>query len=209
MPALQDYSLRMEICKRICYNKYNRETPSDDGRGERFIRIIIYRGENNMNDVWERIYKAYVFSFPLMIMDATMRVSTNTEEPDSSGKAPANRWMHAKELANASFRQVVTPNVDTIYSQIFIDLRKDALVLHKPAVSRYVMLQIMDAWSDTVAVLGTGGDTDDEKTYLLTAPGFLSNATENSLPSEGKVSPAIFSRSCMHQGIPLPIVCLY
>lgn len=125
-----------------------------------------------MNDVWERIYKAYVFSFPLMIMDATMRVSTNTEEPDSSGKAPANRWMHAKELANASFRQVVTPNVDTIYSQIFIDLRKDALVLHKPAVSRYVMLQIMDAWSDTVAFLGTGGDTDDEKTYLLTGPGF-------------------------------------
>ena len=125
-----------------------------------------------MNEVWEKIYKAYVFSLPLMIMDATMRVSTNSEEPDGSGKAPANRWMHAKELANASFRQVVTPNVDTIYSQIFIDLSKEALVLHKPSVSRYVMLQIMDAWSDTVAVLGTGGDTDDERTYLLTGPGF-------------------------------------
>lgn len=125
-----------------------------------------------MNEVWEKVYKAYIFSFPLMIMDATMRVSTNTSEPGSPGKAPANRWMHAKELANASFRQVVTPNVDTIYSQIFIDLSKDALVLHKPAVSRYVMFQIMDAWSDTVAVLGTGGDTDDECTYLLTGPDF-------------------------------------
>ena len=125
-----------------------------------------------MNEVWEKIYKAYIFSFPLMVMDATMRVSTNTVEPGAPGKAPANRWMHAKELACASFRQVVTPNVDTIYSQIFIDLSKDALVLHKPAVSRYVMFQIMDAWSNTVAILGTGGDTDDEHTYLLTGPNF-------------------------------------
>ncbi len=125
-----------------------------------------------MNELWEKVYKAYIFSFPLMIMDAIMRVSTNTEEPGGPGKAPANRWMHAKELATASFRQVVTPNVDTIYSQIFIDLSKDALVLHKPAVSRYVMFQIMDAWSDTISVLGTGGDTDDERTYLLTGPSF-------------------------------------
>lgn len=86
-----------------------------------------------------------------------MRVSTKTAEPDDSGKAPANRWMHAKHLAAASFRQVVTPNVDTLYSQIFIDLSQDALVLRKPAVSRYVMFQIMNAWSDTVAILGTGG----------------------------------------------------
>ena len=75
-----------------------------------------------MNEVWEKVYKAYTFSFPLMIMDATVRVSTNTVEPGDTGKAPANRWMHAKELASAAFRQVVTPNVDTIYSQIFIDL---------------------------------------------------------------------------------------
>ena len=58
------------------------------------------------------------------------------------------------------------------FSQIFIDLSQDALVLRKPAVSRYVMFQIMNAWSDTVAILGTGGDTDDEQTYLLTGPNY-------------------------------------
>lgn len=125
-----------------------------------------------MNEIWKKVYKAYIFSFPLLMMDATMRVSTNTAEPDDSGKAPANRWKHAKHLAAASFRQVVTPNVDTLYSQIFIDLSQDALVLRKPAVSRYVMFQIMNAWSDTVAILGTGGDTDDEQTYLLTGPNY-------------------------------------
>ena len=125
-----------------------------------------------MNEIWEKVKQAYIYSFPLMLMDATMSVSTQRAETNDPDKTAANRWMHAKELANASFRQVVTPNVDTLYSQIFLDLSQDALVLHKPAVSRYVMFQIMDAWSDTVAVLGTGGDTDDERTYLLTGPGY-------------------------------------
>lgn len=80
-------------------------------------KLLLDTGEDYMNEIWEKVYKAYIFSFPLMMMDATMRVSTNTAEPDDSGKAPANRWMHAKHLASASFRQVVTPNVDTLYSQ--------------------------------------------------------------------------------------------
>ena len=28
----------------------------------------------------------------------------------------------------------------------------------------------MDAWSNTVAILGTGGDTEKERTYILTGP---------------------------------------
>ena len=99
-----------------------------------------------MENVWELVEKAYIFSFPLMIMDTTMKVSTNTVEVQEMGRAPANRWMHAKKLATSKFRQVVTPNVDTLYSQLFMDLTEDAVVLHKPAVDRYVMFQVMDAW---------------------------------------------------------------
>lgn len=132
----------------------------------------ILPGGHAASEVWALLEQAYIYSFPLMLMDTTMRVSTNTKAPQPKGKAPVNQWMHAKTLATAKFTQVVTPNVDTLYSQIFFDLRKDALVLHKPASDRYLMYQIMDAWSDTVAVLGTGGDTDDERDYLLTGPGF-------------------------------------
>lgn len=131
-----------------------------------------------MENVWELVEKAYIFSFPLMIMDTTMKVSTNTVEVQDMGRAPANQWMHAKKLATSKFRQVVTPNVDTLYSQLFMDLTKEAVVLHKPAVDRYVMFQVMDAWSDTVAVLGTGGDTDEERTYLVTGPNFKGEVPE-------------------------------
>lgn len=101
----------------------------------------------------------------------TRIISTNVARPEES-RAPINQMSHARNLADASFRQVVTPNVDTLYSQVFFDLSEDALVIHKPAASRFLNFQVMDAWSDTVAVLGTGADTQDERTYLLAGPAF-------------------------------------
>lgn len=124
-----------------------------------------------IEEVWTLVRKAYVFSLPLVLMDNTRIVSTNVDVPGKKG-APINQMSHASDLADASFRQVVTPNVDTLYSQVFFDLNSDALVVHKPAADRYLSLQVMDAWSDTVAVLGTGADTQDEATYLLTGPSF-------------------------------------
>jgi len=123
------------------------------------------------DQVWALVRQAYIYGFPLMLMDATLTVGTNVEAPEN-GKAPINQVGHARSLATAAFRQVVTPNVDTLYSQIFYDLSEDALVIRKPAVNRYLTFQVMDAWSDTVAVLGTGVDTQDANTYLLTGPGF-------------------------------------
>ena len=124
-------------------------------------------------DVWDTVKEAYVFSFPLVLMDSTKICGTNTVTP-TERKAPVNQFLHMKTLATAKFRQVVTPNVDTLYSQLFIDVSEDAVVIHKPAADRFLSLEIMDAWSDCVTVLGTGGkdDTEGERTYLLTGPNF-------------------------------------
>ena len=98
------------------------------------------------------IERAFIFSFPLVLMDITKEVSTNTVKPVKS-KSPVNQFLHAKDLATSEFRQVVTPNVDTLYSQIFFELKDDALVIKKPRTDRYLMFQIMDAWSNTIAIL--------------------------------------------------------
>ena len=129
------------------------------------------------DEVWALVRQAYIYGFPLLLMDATLTVGTNVEVAEN-GKAPINQVGHAQSLATAAFRQVVTPNVDTLYSQIFYDLSEDALVIQKPAVDRYLTFQVMDAWSDTVAVFGTGADTQDAKTYLLTGPGFVGDVPE-------------------------------
>ncbi len=131
-------------------------------------------------DVWDTVKEAYVFSFPLVLMDVSKTVGTNTVEATEK-KAPENQFLHAKTLATAAFRQVVTPNVDTLYSQLFLNLSDDAVVIHKPAADRFLSLEVMDAWSNCVTVLGTGGknDTERERTYLFTGPNFTGTVPED------------------------------
>ena len=71
--------------------------------------------------VWETVSEAYIYAFPLVLTDATKTLSTNTDGT-MPGRAPINQFNHAKKLADASFRTVVTPNVDTVYSQAWLDL---------------------------------------------------------------------------------------
>ena len=65
----------------------------------------------DMSDVWQLVSEAYIYAFPLVLTDATKTLSTNTDGT-MTGRAPINQFNHAKKLADASFRTVVTPNVD-------------------------------------------------------------------------------------------------
>lgn len=107
-------------------------------------------------DVWEIIEEAYIYAFPLVLMDATMTSATNTEEP-VPGKAPVNQFMHGVALANAQFKNVVSPNVDTIYSQVWYDLGEEPMVYVLPETDRFCKVQVLDAWTNTIAVLDRAG----------------------------------------------------
>lgn len=43
------------------------------------------------------IERAFIFSFPLVLMDITKEVSTNTVKPVKS-KSPVNQFLHAKDV---------------------------------------------------------------------------------------------------------------
>ena len=107
-------------------------------------------------DVWETLEEAYIYAFPLVLMDATKTSATNTEEP-VTGKAPVNQFMHGKALANAQFKNVVSPNVDTVYSQVWFDLSEEPILYVLPETDRFCKVQVLDAWTNTVAVLERAG----------------------------------------------------
>ena len=111
--------------------------------------------ETNEN-IWETVEDAYVYAFPLVIMDATKISATNTEEVDSE-KAPVNQFIHSVALADAQFRTVVTPNVDTIYSQVWYDLSEEPMVYELPETDRFCKVQVLDGWTNTAAVLDKAG----------------------------------------------------
>ena len=106
-------------------------------------------------NIWETVEDAYVYAFPLVLMDATETSATNTEEVVAE-KAPVNQFIHSVALADAQFRTVVTPNVDTIYSQVWYDLSEEPMVYELPETDRFCKVQVLDGWTNTAAVLEGG-----------------------------------------------------
>ena len=106
--------------------------------------------------VWEQVSEAYIYAFPLVLTNATKTMSTNTDG-SVTGRAPVNQINHAKKLADASFRTVVTPNVDTLYSQAWLDIGAEPMVYVLPETDRFCNVQLLDAWTNTAAVLEAPG----------------------------------------------------
>ena len=107
-------------------------------------------------DVWATLEEAYIFAFPLVLMDATQVAATNTETAGSA-KAPINQFIHSAGITNAKFKTVVTPNVDTVYTQVYMDLGTEPLVYTMPAADRFFNVQLLDGWTNTVSVLTEPG----------------------------------------------------
>jgi hypothetical protein len=99
--------------------------------------------------------EAYVYAFPMMMMEMTRRVSTNVESPIGVF-APMNQFAHLRGFPDHTFREVVRPNVDTLYSIVWFDVSEEPLVLSIPqGTERYHMMPMLDMWTDVFAAPGT------------------------------------------------------
>jgi len=128
------------------------------------IFAVLFAGCKEKNTCTEEITEqqlkeAFYYTFPLMLMDATKSIETNTVTFDPElQRAPVNQLIHAVTMADASSRWVVTPNVDTYYTRLWLDLSKEPLVLEFPGVNdRFCNIQVMDAWTNSVSIIYDGG----------------------------------------------------
>jgi len=72
--------------------------------------------------------QAYVYAYPMVVMEITRRVSTNVAEPVWAF-APMNQFAHLRAFPDHTFKEVVRPNADTLYSILWFDVAKEPQVL--------------------------------------------------------------------------------
>jgi len=115
---------------------------------------------------------AYVYGYPLITMEYTRRVMTNTTEPKDT-HAPMGQFYKARVYPDAKFRDVTAPNADTLYSTAWLDLAKEPYTLSLPDMGeRYFLMPMLDAWTNVFEVPGTRTTGNKAQTFAITGPGW-------------------------------------
>jgi hypothetical protein len=114
--------------------------------------------------------QAYIYGYPLV---ADLDAVTQFVHRGLGGlaAAPFNEFAHADRLAGPA-DQFVSVNNDTIYSIAQLDLSGGPLWLHLPDTGgRYTVFQLVDAWTNNFAYLGSRGSGGGVVDHLLVPPG--------------------------------------
>ena len=113
---------------------------------------------------------AYIYGYPLLVMDSVRKVMTNVAEPRGKA-APVGQFAHFRSFPDASKRDLAGSNVDTLYSVAWLDLSQGAYVLHLPdANNRFYLMPILDGWTEVVGNPGTRTTGEKAGDYAITGP---------------------------------------
>ncbi len=108
---------------------------------------------------------AYIWGYPLVVMQRTKQLMT---QPKST---PLNAFRYMDELVTPQFKEVVTPNVDTLYATAWLELQKQAIILDVPEMKdRYYCVQFLDAFTNNFAYVGTRATGTQKGRYLIVGP---------------------------------------
>lgn len=120
----------------------------------------------------ETAANAFIFGFPLVLMDVTRAVLTNTPYPVGK-QAPMNQFGHLRAFPDAQFRDVVSPNADTLYSSAWLDLSAEPIVLTTPdSGGRYYLMPMLSGWTNVFASPGTRTTGNSAASFAITPPGW-------------------------------------
>lgn len=113
---------------------------------------------------------AYVYGYPLVLMDVTRQVMTAVPKAGEH-QAPVNQFVHLRTFPDASFTDVVSPNADTLYSSAWLDLSQGPIVLSLPAMGkRYYLMPMLDGWSNVFASPGTRTTGNGKGDFAIVGP---------------------------------------
>lgn len=122
------------------------------------------------NEIQQIAEEAYIFGYPLVTMEITRRVMTNTAIPRGT-HAPMGQFVRMRTYPDAKFRDVTAPNADTLYSTAWLDLSKEPFVLSLPDMAdRYFLMPMLSGWTDVFEVPGKRTTGTKAQTFAITGP---------------------------------------
>lgn len=115
--------------------------------------------------------EAYIYGYP-MVDGYRVQYTYFVDRNHPNYKVPWNQINNNARVNTPQDRTVQTPNSDTPYSQLGLDLRAEPYVLTLPAVdnNRYFSVQLIDLYTHNYAYLGTRTSGNGGGNYLIAGP---------------------------------------
>lgn len=123
--------------------------------------------------------EAYIYGFPMVMNCKTVYdYAVNTNSRDY--KAPFNQKSCEARVYTPEDKTIVTPNSDTPYCMMWLDLRSEPQIISVPDVDegRYYSFQLIDWYTHNFAYIGTLGTKNKEGKYLIAGPGWKGEKPE-------------------------------
>lgn len=130
------------------------------------------------NAEWPSLFEAkdiaeegFIYGLPLVMNYAVMQEFA-VDKNSGQFKAPFNEIYNMHHVATPADTAVITPNSDTPYSILWLDLRAEPMVISVPTVERdrYYSVQLIDGNTYNFGYIGTRATGTEPGDYLVVGP---------------------------------------
>lgn len=114
---------------------------------------------------------AFIYGFPMVEMYGII-YSFNIDTKNSQYKGPFNKIINIPRVFTPADKAIVTPNSDTPYSFLTMDLRAEPLVITVPQIEkdRYYSIMLLDLYTYIYDVIGSRATGNDAGKFLIAGP---------------------------------------
>ena len=115
--------------------------------------------------------EAYIYGYP-MVDSYRIQHAYFVEIGNPEYKAPWNQIKNMPRVFTPDDKAVQTPNSDTPYSMLGLDLRTEPIVLTVPRIEkdRYYSIQLIDAYTFNFAYIGSRATGNEAGSFLIAGP---------------------------------------
>jgi hypothetical protein len=117
--------------------------------------------------------EAYVYGFPI-VDDYRIQHAYFVDTKNPEYKAPWNQVYNTARVFTPADTAIQTPNSDTPYSFVGMDLRAEPIVLTVPPIEkeRYFSIQLIDAYTFNFDYIGSRTTGNEGGSFLIAGPGW-------------------------------------
>ncbi|CAN5633320.1 DUF1254 domain-containing protein [soil metagenome] len=115
--------------------------------------------------------EGFIYGLPI-VMNYAVMYEFSVDRESSQYKAPFNQILNIARVFTYKDTAIITPNSDTPYSSLWLDLRAEPQVLSIPAVdkNRYFSVMLCDGNTFNYGYMGSRATGNEPGDYLVVAP---------------------------------------